>query len=51
VQAIEGLSQLVNLRRLNLSFNLIPKLEGLSTLLMLEVLELGKNVITNADSL
>ena len=42
---------MVNLRKLNLSFNKLTKVEGLSTLLLLEVLQLGKNLITNADML
>jgi Leucine-rich repeat (LRR) protein len=48
---IEGLSMLVKLKTLNLSFNKITKIEGLANLLMLEILELGKNYISDCDAL
>ena len=48
---MEGLSQLSQLRSLNLSFNRITKLEGIHNLYLLEVLELGKNYISDVDAL
>lgn len=51
INVIEGVSMLVKLRVLNLSFNKITKIEGLQNLQMLEVLELGKNYISDADAL
>lgn len=51
IGTMEGLSLLVKLKVLNLSFNKITKIEGLQNLLMLEVLELGKNYISDADAL
>lgn len=48
---IEGLSQLVQLRNVNLSFNRITKLEGIQNLHLIEVLELGKNYISDVDAL
>ena len=44
INVIEGVSMLVKLRVLNLSFNKITKIEGLQNLQMLEVLELGKKL-------
>ena len=48
---MENLSQLSNLRNLNLSFNRLTKIEGITNLKMLEVLELGKNYISDTDAL
>lgn len=48
---IENLSQLVELKTLNLSFNRITKIEGIQNLKKLEVLELGKNFISDTDAL
>ena len=51
INTMEGLSMLVKLKNLNLSFNKITKIEGVQNLLMLEVLELGKNHISDVDAL
>ena len=51
INTMEGLSMLVKLKSLNLSFNKITKIEGVQNLLMLEVLELGKNHISDVDAL
>ena len=51
INTMEGLSMLVKLKTLNLSFNKITKIEGVQNLLMLEVLELGKNHISDVDAL
>ena len=48
---MEKLSQLTQLKNLNLSFNRITKIEGIQSLHMLEVLELGKNYISDTDAL
>lgn len=45
------MSQLAQLRSLNLSFNRVTKLEGIHNLYLLEVLELGKNYISDVDAL
>ena len=51
INTMEGLSMMVKLKSLNLSFNKITKIEGLQNVLMLEYLELGKNLISDVDAL
>jgi Leucine-rich repeat (LRR) protein len=51
IAAISGLSQLVQLKRLDLSFNKIRKIENLAELLSLEYLDLRGNSISSVNDL
>lgn len=49
IGAITGLSHLVNLKRLDLSFNKIRKIEGLAELFSLQYLDLRANAISSVN--
>ena len=49
IMSIQCLDTLVNLKRLDLSFNRIRKLDGLENLLSLEWLDVRANSISNMD--
>jgi Leucine-rich repeat (LRR) protein len=49
--SITGLETLVNIKRLDLSYNRIRKLDGLDLLLALEWLDLKANSLSNIDEI
>lgn len=49
--SITGLETLVNLKRLDLSFNRIRKLDGLAEVFALEWLDLRANSLSNIDEI